>query len=60
MTAPTLVPHRRNCLNVDVGHARYLATHLPDAHLRTVPGTDALWFIDTADVLDRAVAFLTG
>jgi pimeloyl-ACP methyl ester carboxylesterase/DNA-binding SARP family transcriptional activator len=59
VAAPTLVLHRRNCLNVDVGHARYLATHLPDARLQTVAGTDALWFTDTTDLLDAAVDFLT-
>ena len=50
--------HRRNCLNVDVGHASYLAAHLPDARLRTTPGTDALWFTDSAELQRHAVAFL--
>ncbi|WP_250006596.1 alpha/beta fold hydrolase [Actinoplanes sp. M2I2] len=58
IAAPTLVLHRRNCLNVDVGHASYLATHLPDARLRTTPGTDALWFTDSADLLRHTVDFL--
>ena len=58
VTAPTLVLHRRNCLNVDVGHASYLAAHLPRARLQTTPGTDALWFTDTGDLLRHTIAFL--
>lgn len=58
VTAPTLVLHRRSCLNLDVGHAHYLAEHLPHAELAVVPGTDPLWFTDTPHLLDRAVAFL--
>ncbi|XVV10765.1 alpha/beta fold hydrolase [Actinoplanes sp. CA-131856] len=59
VTAPTLVLHRRNCLNVDIGHARHLAAHLPAAQLRTIPGTDALWFTDTAELRRYAIDFLT-
>ncbi|GAA3453382.1 hypothetical protein GCM10018962_52150 [Dactylosporangium matsuzakiense] len=59
VSAPTLVLHRRNCLNVDVGHASYLAHHLPDARLQTTAGTDALWFTDAPELVQRAVAFLT-
>jgi len=58
VTAPTLVVHRRSCLNVDMGHARYLAEHLPGARLAVVPGTDSLWFTDTPHLLDEAIAFL--
>ncbi|MCW2144457.1 alpha/beta fold hydrolase [Actinoplanes cyaneus] len=58
VTAPTLVLHRRNCLNVDVGHASYLATHLPAARLRLVAGTDALWFTDSGELLRHTVDFL--
>ncbi|GAA0452369.1 hypothetical protein Ade02nite_00290 [Paractinoplanes deccanensis] len=59
VTAPALVLHRRNCLNVDIGHARYLAGHLPDARLHTTAGTDALWFTDSAELLHHAIDFLT-
>jgi len=59
VTAPTLVLHRRNCLNVDVGHASYLATHLPDARLQTTPGTDALWFTDSPTLVEQAISYLT-
>jgi pimeloyl-ACP methyl ester carboxylesterase len=58
VVAPTLVLHRRNCLNVDVGHASYLAEHLPHASLVTTPGTDALWFTGTPDLVRHAVSFL--
>lgn len=59
VVAPTLVLHRRSCLNVDLGHARYLAEHLPHARLAVVPGTDSLWFTDSPHLLDEAVAFLS-
>ena len=60
VSAPTLVVHRRNCTNVDVGHSRYLADHLPDARLELVGGTDSLWFTDTGELLERAMSFLAG
>jgi pimeloyl-ACP methyl ester carboxylesterase/DNA-binding SARP family transcriptional activator len=59
VTAPTLVLHRRNCLNVDAGHATYLTTNLPDARLQTTAGTDALWFTDSGELLRHTIAFLT-
>jgi pimeloyl-ACP methyl ester carboxylesterase len=59
VTAPTLVLHRRNCVNVDLGHARYLADHLPNARLQTTAGTDALWFTDTSEPLSHILAFIT-
>jgi len=58
VTAPTLVLHRRNCVNVDIGHARYLAAHLPDARLQAVAGTDALWFTDTTELVDHVLDFI--
>jgi pimeloyl-ACP methyl ester carboxylesterase/DNA-binding SARP family transcriptional activator len=56
--APTLVLHRRSCVNVDIGHARYLAEHLPNARLQTIPGTDALWFTDTNELVTQTREFL--
>ena len=41
-----------------VRHARYLAEHLPQARLVTPGGTDSLWFTDSPEVLDEAIAFL--
>jgi pimeloyl-ACP methyl ester carboxylesterase len=58
VTAPALVLHRRNCLNVDAGHATYLATNLPDARLQTTAGTDALWFTDSGELLRHTIGFL--
>ena len=55
---PTLVLHRRSCLGVDIGHARYLHQHLPRARLEVVSGTDSLWFTDHDDLLDAVVAFI--
>lgn len=56
--APTLVLHRRNCLIVDVGHASYLAEHLPHASLRSTPGADVRWFTDTPDRVRHTLEFL--
>jgi pimeloyl-ACP methyl ester carboxylesterase len=56
--ARTLIVHRRNCLNVDVGHARYLAGRLPDARLQTTAGADALWFTGTTELIEHAANFL--
>ncbi|MCH5641469.1 alpha/beta fold hydrolase [Gordonia sp. ABSL49_1] len=39
-----LVIHRRACTNVDPGHSRHLADHLPNATLQLVDGVDAVWF----------------
>ncbi|MEU4624736.1 alpha/beta fold hydrolase [Actinoplanes sp. NPDC023801] len=58
VTAPTLVLHRRNCLNVDIGHASYLAAHMPAARLQPAAGTDALWFTDSRELLRHAIDFL--
>jgi DNA-binding SARP family transcriptional activator/pimeloyl-ACP methyl ester carboxylesterase len=58
VVAPTLVVHRRSCVNVDIGHANFLAEHLPHAELAIIPGTDSLWFTDTPDLIDRTIAFL--
>jgi pimeloyl-ACP methyl ester carboxylesterase/DNA-binding SARP family transcriptional activator len=58
VVAPTLVVHRQSCVNVDIGHSRYLHEHLRHAELAVVPGTDALWFTDTPDLLDRVIEFI--
>ena len=56
VVAPTLVIHRRSCVEIDIGHAHFLAERLPHAELAIVPGTDSLWFTDMPDLLDRAIA----
>jgi pimeloyl-ACP methyl ester carboxylesterase len=60
VAAPTLLVHRRSCAGYDVGHARHLAEHLPDARLVTLPGADELWFTGDVDaMLDAVDAFRT-
>jgi pimeloyl-ACP methyl ester carboxylesterase/DNA-binding winged helix-turn-helix (wHTH) protein len=55
---PVAVVHRRQCTNVDPGHSRYLAEHLPDAELRLVDGVDAVWFSRPDDVLEETVRLI--
>ena len=58
VAVPTLVLHRRSCASCDIGHARWLAAHLPDARLAVVPGADELWFTgDTGPLLAALDAF---
>ncbi len=58
VTVPALVVHRRQCTNVDPGHSRYLADHLPRAELRMVDGVDSVWFSQPDDVLGEAARFV--
>jgi pimeloyl-ACP methyl ester carboxylesterase/DNA-binding SARP family transcriptional activator len=58
VSVPVLVVHRRQCTNVDPGHSKYLAEHLPRAELRLVDGVDAVWFSQPDDVLDEVIRFL--
>jgi DNA-binding SARP family transcriptional activator/pimeloyl-ACP methyl ester carboxylesterase len=64
VAAPVLVLHRRSCTSCDVGHARHLVEHLPDARLVLLPGADDLWFTGDVDALldavDTFVAALPG
>jgi pimeloyl-ACP methyl ester carboxylesterase/DNA-binding SARP family transcriptional activator len=60
VTAPVLVVHRRQCTNVDPGHSRYLAAHLPHAELCLVEGTDSVWFSRPEEVLDPVARFVGG
>ncbi|HEX2577555.1 MAG TPA: BTAD domain-containing putative transcriptional regulator [Aquihabitans sp.] len=48
---PVLLLHRRSCSSVDIGHARHLRDHLPDAELVLLPGADELWFVGDTDGL---------
>jgi class 3 adenylate cyclase len=45
---------------VRVGHSRYLAEHIPDAHYVELPGSDHLWWEGGDDMLDEVESFLTG
>lgn len=58
VAAPTLLLHRRSCLGVDIGHARYLQEHLPRARLEVLTGTDSLWFTDHDDLLEAVARFV--
>jgi class 3 adenylate cyclase len=58
---PTLILHRTSDRLTDVGHARYMAAHLPDAMLKELPGEDHLWTAGDADaIVDEIAEFLTG
>jgi class 3 adenylate cyclase len=58
--APVLVLQRRDGL-YDVGHAHYLAEHLPDARLVELPAGDHLPYGRDSDaVVDEIEEFLTG
>jgi pimeloyl-ACP methyl ester carboxylesterase/DNA-binding SARP family transcriptional activator len=55
---PVLVLHRRQCTNVDPGHSRYLAEHLPDARLCLVDGVDGVWFSRADDLVEEIARFV--
>jgi pimeloyl-ACP methyl ester carboxylesterase len=59
--APTLVIHRVGDRMIRVGHGRYLAEHIPGAHLVEMPGDDHLVYMgDHEPILDEIEEFLTG
>ncbi len=58
---PTLILHRTAERVLDVGHARYMAQHIPGAKLVELSGEDhPPWFGDRDAVLDEVEQFLTG
>jgi pimeloyl-ACP methyl ester carboxylesterase/DNA-binding CsgD family transcriptional regulator len=58
---PTLVLHRSGDPWIDVGHARYLAAHLPAATYVELPGSDHRpWLGDVDAIADEIEVFLTG
>ena len=58
---PTLVAHRTGDPVIEVGHARYLARHIPDAKLIEFPGQDHVPWLGNRDaVLDAVEQFITG
>ncbi len=58
---PTLVLNRTGYRLVTGDHARYLATHIPDARLVELPGTDGILVTGHAsEILDHIEAFLGG
>jgi pimeloyl-ACP methyl ester carboxylesterase len=59
--APTLVIHRTDNVLLSLDHGRYLAEHIPNAHLVEVPGADyGLGIGDVDSVLDEVEEFVTG
>jgi len=58
---PTLVLYRESSVFQSAAHSRYLAEHIPDAQVASVPGTDSHFFTEDADeYLDRIEEFITG
>jgi pimeloyl-ACP methyl ester carboxylesterase/DNA-binding CsgD family transcriptional regulator len=61
ITPPTLVLHRSGDPWIHVGHARYLAAHLPTATYVELPGSDHRpWLGDVDAIADEIEVFLTG
>jgi pimeloyl-ACP methyl ester carboxylesterase/DNA-binding CsgD family transcriptional regulator len=58
---PTLILHRAGDTWIDVGHARYLAQHIPNATYVELPGSDHRpWLGDVDAIADAIEVFLTG
>ena len=58
---PTLILHRTGDPWIDVGHARYLAEHIPAATYVELPGSDHRpWLGDVDAIADEIEVFLTG
>ena len=58
---PTMILHRTADRVSEVGHARYMAQHIPDAKLIELPGSDHVYWIDGgATIVDHVEQFLTG
>jgi pimeloyl-ACP methyl ester carboxylesterase/DNA-binding CsgD family transcriptional regulator len=58
---PTLILHRAGDAWIDVGHARYLAEHIPGASYVELPGSDHRpWLGDVDAIADEIEVFVTG
>jgi pimeloyl-ACP methyl ester carboxylesterase/DNA-binding CsgD family transcriptional regulator len=58
---PTLILHRTDDTWIDVGHARYLAEHIPMATYVELPGSDHRpWLGDVDAIADEVEVFVTG
>ena len=58
---PTLILHRTGDSWIDVGHARYLAQHIPNATYVELPGSEHRpWLGDVDAIADEIEVFLTG
>lgn len=59
VAAPTLVLKSDHSLYTDMAQTRRLVAGIPDAELRTVPGTMAPWLAEIDSVVEALVSFLT-
>jgi pimeloyl-ACP methyl ester carboxylesterase/DNA-binding CsgD family transcriptional regulator len=58
---PTLILHRAGDTWIDVGHARYLAEHIPAASYVELPGSDHRpWLGDVDAIADEVEVFVAG
>jgi pimeloyl-ACP methyl ester carboxylesterase len=58
---PTLILHRTGDSWIDVGHARYMAGHIPNARYVELPGVDHRpWLGDVDAIANEIEVFLTG
>jgi len=58
---PTLILHRVDDSWIDVGHARYMAQHIPNATYVELPGAEHRpWLGDVDAIADEIEVFLTG
>jgi pimeloyl-ACP methyl ester carboxylesterase/DNA-binding CsgD family transcriptional regulator len=58
---PTLILHRSGDSWIDVGHARYMADHIPGATYVELPGAEHRpWLGDVDAIADEVEVFLTG
>jgi len=60
VTVPSLILHRSGDRWIDVGHARFLARHIPGATYVELPGIDHRpWLGDVSAIADEIEVFLT-
>ena len=58
---PTLILHRTGDTWIDIGHARYLAEHIPAARYVELPGAEHRpWLGDVDAIADEVEVFVTG
>lgn len=60
LQTPTLVLHRERELFFELGHAQYLAEHIPNATLTVLPGSDHMFWVEPDQILDEVEDFLVG
>ncbi len=61
INVPTLILHRAGDSWIDVGHAQYLAQHIPNATYVELPGSEHRpWLGDVDAIADEIEVFLTG